>query len=107
MTVGAAQTWKSQSLPDDDCGDAGGSWQSSRVICWGKVEKHASANGLPGHGGLLYRLLFERAGPLANAGVAEKRFSESYSQNHVLQPVLVKVALFVSAVGPVPSSRRS
>jgi hypothetical protein len=94
-------------LPDDDCGDAGGSWQFSRVNCWGKLETRASANRLPGHCGLLYSLLFERAGPLANAGVAEKRFSESYSQNHVLQPVLVKVALFVSAVGPVPSSRRS
>jgi len=47
------------------------------------------------------------AGLLANAGVAEKRFSESYSQDHVLQPVLVKAALSVSAVGPVPSSRRS
>src|SRR5580700_5571791 len=77
MRVGAAQTWNSQSLPDDDCGDAGGSWQFSRVNCWGKLETRASANRLPGHCGLLYSLLFERAGPLANAGVAEKRFSES------------------------------
>jgi len=72
LRVGAAKTWNSQSLPDDDCGDAGGSWQFSRVNCWGKLETRASADRLPGHCGLLYSLLIEQAGPLAAAGVAEK-----------------------------------
>lgn len=95
MRVSAALKWKPQSLPDDDCGDAGGSWQFSRVNCWGKLETRASANRLPGHCGLLYSLLLERAGPLANAGVAEKRFCESYSQSYALRPVLVNAALFL------------
>jgi hypothetical protein len=30
--------WNSQRLPNDDCGDAGGSWQFSRVNCQGKSE---------------------------------------------------------------------
>ncbi len=55
---GCSETWNPQSLPDDDCGDAGGSWQFSRVNCWGKLETRASANRLPGHCGLLYSLLF-------------------------------------------------
>jgi hypothetical protein len=46
-------------LPKDDCGEAGGSWQFSRVNCRGKLETRASANRLPGHCGLLYSLLFE------------------------------------------------
>ncbi len=58
LRVGSAKTWNSQSLPDDDCGDAGGSWQFSRVNCRGKLETRASANRLPGHCGLLYSLLF-------------------------------------------------
>jgi hypothetical protein len=75
----------------------------------GKLEARVSAYRLPGHCGLLYSPLLEQVGPLATAGGAEKWFSESYSKNHVLQPVLVNVALHVSvsAVGPVPSSRRS
>jgi len=67
-------------LPDDDCGDAGGSWQFSRVNCWGKLETRASANRLPGHCGLLYSLLLEQAGPLANAGM-----QKDDSPNHILR----------------------
>jgi len=50
-----------------DCGDAGGSWQFSRVNCQGKSEMRASACWLPGHCGLLHFLLFEQVGPLATA----------------------------------------
>jgi hypothetical protein len=67
----------SQSLPNDDCGDAGGSRQFSRVNCRGKLETRASANRLPGHCGLLYSPLLEQAGPLAAAG-----WQGSDSPNH-------------------------
>jgi hypothetical protein len=53
---------------------------SRGVNCRGKLETRASANRLPGHCGLLYSLLFEQAGPLATAGIAE-----SGSQNHILR----------------------
>jgi hypothetical protein len=64
--------WISQRLPNDDCGDTGGSWQFSRVNCQGHSETRASANRLPGHCGLLHFPLLRIA---------------------ALQPVLVKVAL--------------
>jgi len=67
-------------LPDDDCGDAGGSWQFSRVNCQGKLETRASANRLPGHCGLLYSLLF-------GAGLGRwppQGLQRIDSQNHIL-----------------------
>jgi hypothetical protein len=76
---GFSENVEISSLPDDDCGDAGGSWQFLRVNCRGELETRASANRLPGHCGLLYSLLLERAGPLANAGLLR-----SDSQNHIL-----------------------
>jgi hypothetical protein len=57
----------SQNLPKDDCGNAGGSWQFSRVNCRGKSKTRASADRLPGHCGLLNSLLLERVGSLATA----------------------------------------
>jgi len=64
-------------LPKDDCGEAGGSWQFSRVNCRGKLETRASADRLPGHCGLLYSLLFGTGWAAGQRRVAEMRFSES------------------------------
>jgi len=50
--VVASKTWNSQSLPDDECSDTGGSRQFSRVNCRGKLETRESAYRLPGLCGL-------------------------------------------------------
>ena len=95
--------WNSQACETIDCGDAGGSRQFSRVNCRGKSEARASACRLPGHCGLLHFLLFEQVGLLATAGRCAPMILKNLRH---CRPVLVKVALPVSAVGLVPSSLR-
>jgi hypothetical protein len=76
-------------------------WQFSRVNCRGELETRASACRLPGHCGLLYSLFF---GPGWAAG--HRRGCRGVILGiTVPQPVLVNVALLVSAVGSVPSFR--
>jgi hypothetical protein len=94
--------WNSQRLPNDDCGDAGGSWQFSRVNCQGKSENARE------------RVPVARAlrPPTARSMSGWGRWPAAISCGRsilrivILQLVLVKVALPVSAVGPVPLSRR-
>src|SRR6266849_9295952 len=92
----------SQRLPNDDCGDAGGSWQFSRVNCQGKFGNARECQPVA-------RALRPPPLPALRSGLGcwpPHRLHRYDSPNHSSATVLVKVALFVSAVGPVQSARR-
>ena len=101
--VGSANTRQSQSLPMMIAVTPVADWQFSRVNCQGNSETRASAYRLPGHCGLLHSRLSERTGQLAT----RRGCREVILGITLLHSVLVKAALPVSAVGPVPSSRCS
>jgi len=95
----------SQRLPNDDCGDAGGSWQFSRVNCQGKFGNARECEPVA-------RALRPPPLPALRSGLGcwpPHRLHRYDSPNHSSATVLVKVALTcgrcrTSTVGSPPLS---
>ena len=95
--------WNSQRLLNDDCGDAGGSWQFSRVNCQGKFGNARECEPVA-------RAL--RPPPLSalRSGLGcwpPQRLQSNGSSNHGSAAVLVKVALIrercrTGTIAPLP-----